>query len=681
MPVIPELDSGIQSFILPDLKGFSNEGRSPDSEIHRFKTRNTIVLNRYTRAMRKFLFIILFFVFTILTANANGSDFSARAAVERDEVFMGEPFAFQIQVSGSENPEQPDLSFLTDFQVNFNGGSRNSSSSVTIINGKVTRNVREGYVFSWQLTPLRTGNLVIPSIRVTSGGKSDSTSPIVISVTKPVETDDFKLRLLPSKQECYAGEPVMLTVKWYIGKNVQNFHFNLPFLEGGDFLFSDIDVDIQSGKNLYRIPLGSREAIAEEAKERFEGRDYLTLTFKIGLIPKTPGNIVLEGSTVSFSALSGYDSRRSGDPFSDLFDDDFFGMSRRGVYRNMVIPSNSPVLKVKELPLRGRPDDFSGYVGKYEIETEAEPTVMNVGDPVTLTISIKGPELLEHVELPYLNKQKELAFHFKIPPEMAAGRISGNEKIFTQTIRPLNSNVKQIPSLRIPFFDTESGEYRYAESRPVDITVNDTRVVTLLDAEGSSIAGPAGNEIESLRKGIAFNYEDMSVIEKKRLNPLSWLESMPVLLTIILMPLLYLTLMPVVFLYRKGRSNPLKIKARKNYNHLVQLLESTKKTEISSDLHIRVLNAFREYLGARLGMTSGAITFRDVEERLEEINIDKELIQRLKRLFDTCEAKSYAGCLQASNDPSLLKDGLMLAKDLERSLKQKLNSGGRNGRS
>jgi len=46
-----------------------------------------------------------------LTA-AGAEELSARAAVEAAEVFVGQAFQFQVQVSGSENPQEPDLSGL-----------------------------------------------------------------------------------------------------------------------------------------------------------------------------------------------------------------------------------------------------------------------------------------------------------------------------------------------------------------------------------------------------------------------------------------------------------------------------------------------------------------------------------------------------------------------------------------
>jgi len=114
-------------------------------------------------------------------------------------------------VSGADNPQQPDTSGIKDFTVVFQGGQQNSSSSITIINGKVTKEVNEGYYFSYQLTPARSGHLIIPSLTVKAGNNSAVTESIQITAREPSETEDFKFRVSLSQNRCYVGEPVILT--------------------------------------------------------------------------------------------------------------------------------------------------------------------------------------------------------------------------------------------------------------------------------------------------------------------------------------------------------------------------------------------------------------------------------------------------------------------------------------
>ncbi len=617
--------------------------------------------------MYKRPFIYLLFILTIC-ANAYTSELHVQTALERTEVYTGETFIFQLHVAGSENPEEPDLSHLDGFRVQFAGGSQNSSSSISIINGQMTREEKKGYIFSYRLTPLKTGTLVIPSIEVKSGNMTARTEPLVIVARKPSETENFKLRLTLSKEKCYTGEPVILTVTWYIGKNVNDFNFSLPLLNDKRFTFANPEVDTQSGKKLYRIQLGDSEAIGEEGQGTLDGKRYTTISFKKVLIPVKAGTIPVEQATVTCSALTGY-SRRSNDPFSNFFDDDFFGSSRRGVYSTVVVPSNAISLTVLDLPVEGRPANYNGHIGKYHIESTASPLEVNIGDPITLVIRISGPTYLEHLDLPPLNQQPAFKNSFRIPDERAGAEIKGEEKIFTQTIRPLSSGVKEIPAFELPYFDTEKGEYLVAKTVPIPITVNETKVVTLLDAEGTSETPVIGNGIETSNKGIAFNYEDIAVIEREYLSPLSCFINGPWLYLVFTPPVLFLLILSGVYISRKRNNDPLKVLSRKALNVLKKRLHEAEKATPAKACGI-VLDSFREYLSVKLRLSStGAVTFTDAKQHLESVNIENEIIEMVKDLFFSCEAGTYAGDITFKDNSSLIKKALDAAMELEKRLK------------
>ena len=607
-----------------------------------------------------------------LCPHVSAAPFSATAAVERTSLFEGEAFIYQIQVSGNENPERPDLSSITDFAVEFRGGRQNSSRSVRIVNGKVTQDVREGYVFSYQLTPKRLGVLTIPSITVRADGLSAQTDEVFVNVKKPVETDDFKLRLTLSKHHCYVGEPITLTVTWYIGKDVRDFSFFLPLLEDDDtFYFADPEIDRQSGKKLYRIPLGDKEAVGEKGRGRIDNKDFATISFEKILIPKRSGKVIIKPATVTCNALIRYERRRrfQDDFFSDFFNDDFFGRSRRGVYRNIVVPSNELSLNISELPEKNRPAGFAGHVGEYSIKASATPTEVSVGDPITLTISLTGPEYLEHIKLPTLNMQPEFANNFKIPKDRATGEISGKTKTFTQTVRALRPDVKQIPAIELSYFDTGNGNYQVARTEPIPLRVRKTRVVTALDAEGIEQQVPAGIEIETWSRGIAFNYEDMDVIENQHLGPLSWFRT-PIWMGMVLAPpALFLLLLAGVNIRQRRNADPQKAIARKAYGNLSKSLQKAGSASSSEKAFDLILDAFRNYLGDKLRMPRGALTFYDVKDRLTTKGVDQSTLKELKELFETCEAGRYAGTTGIMGTASITEKATRVAKSLETKLK------------
>jgi len=596
---------------------------------------------------------------------AGGGPLSATADVEKDELFLGESITFQVEITGSDHPGEPDLSALTDFRVEPLGGQTRNSESITIINGRMSRVVRRGYVFSYRLTPKRTGRLVIPALEVDADGQRLRTEPIVISVNEPAETEDFKLRLTLSKTKCYVGEPVTLTVTWYIGKEVRGFQFMLPFLDDRRFRVHDAEVEIDRTKSYLRVPLESGEVVAEKGQGRLDGQTYATVSFSKVLIPSRAGTFDIARATVVFDALVGY--RRSRDIFDDFFSDDFFGGSR-GVYERFVVPSNSPTLTVLELPAEGRPANFAGHVGRYRIHATASPTEANVGDPITLVITLSGPDYLRDVELPPLSSQPALARDFKIPQEMAAGKVEGKTKVFTQTIRATHAGVTQIPPIALAYFDTDSGKYDVARSRPIPLTIHGTRVVTARDAEGRELSTPK-SELTVWSQGIAHNYEDLSILENQRYG-LAALIDRPFWAATTLGPMaIYCLLLISTTMVRQARADPEGRKARRSYGRLRKRLQAAAAAAGASEVSREVLEAFREYLGSKLRLTSSAITYRDVESPLAERGVPGEMLQELRSLFQECEAGQYAGGDPVAESTSTAERALALAKRLEAALR------------
>ena len=618
------------------------------------------------------------FIVSVMFFSGHGAmaaDLTARAVVEKTEVSVGEPFIFQIQVSGSEDPQQPDTSAIRDFTVAFQGGQRNSSSSITIINGKMTRDVKEGYYFTYQLTPTREGRLTIPSIKVVAGNSSSQTDPIEISVGQPTETEDFKLRLSLSSSSCYVGEPVVLTVTWYIGKDVREFNFSLPVLTDTSFKFADIEVAGQQSGNVYRIPIGNSEVTGVKGNGTLNGKDYTTLTFKKVLIPLRAGNITIAPAVVSCNALVGYQRQRdqfNDRFFNDFFNDDFFNSARTGVYNTVTVPSNSLSIKVLGLPETGRPSDFAGHIGRYEISAKAAPVDISVGDPITLTLTLSGPEYLENVDMPALEKQPALTRDFRMPSESARGEVSGRTKVFTQTIRPLRAGITEIPAIELPYFDVDTQTYQIARTEPIPITVRATKLVTALDAEGNNTAGSAGkagSEVESLNRGIAVNYEDATVIEDTAGYSSAPFLSPFIKAMILSPPLIYLMLLTGVYIYRRRNADSGKVRSRKAYSRLSSALRSIGHGASMGQGGAILLDSLRNYLGDKLDRAGNTLTFNDRKETLSSRGLDQGIIDGLESIFRRCEEGRYAGSAGPADIAPIVERALALAREIEKKIR------------
>jgi hypothetical protein len=82
-----------------------------------------------------------------------------------------------------------------------------------------------------------------------------------------------------------------------------------------------------------------------------------------------------------------------------------------------------------------------------------------------------------------------------------------------------------------------------------------------------------------------------------------------------------------------------------------------------------LLEALRAYLGARLKLPPGALTFADVAGELRKRGAANEPVAELRALFEQCEAGRYAGGLHATDDPAkMIERARAAAEQLEREL-------------
>lgn len=615
------------------------------------------------------------------TSDADAQPLTANVAIEgggRESFFLGEPFRFQIQISGSDSPEKPDLSSLSSaFSVEELGGSPTTRKSVRYVNGRVTQTVHRSYVFDYRLSPKRAGSLVIPALTVKVGGKALRTTPVPVTVKKPGETADSKFRVSATKTQCYVGEPLRLTYTWYLdpeaGK-VSISGINVPLLASSDFSFPEEDLTGADRKRI--LQLGNRHVTFRQATGKLDGKSYTTVTFRLVAIPRRPGTFTVDPATVAFDVFERYrqQQRRRPRGFSsdDLFDG-FFGGGQQAVRRKVVVASNPLTLQVRQLPATGQPPGFAGHVGKYEIRASATPTEANVGDPITLTLVLSGPEYLAETELPSLHEQPALMENFKIPREIAEGRIEGRTKVFTQTLRATHAEVTEIPPIQLPYFDTQTGKYAIARTEPIPLSIKATKVVTAGDAEGRGPAVASGRKLAAWSRGIAHNYEGLDLLRDERHGPDVWLQS-PLCISLVgAPPVVYIALLFGVAGFRRRNADPLARRSRRALSEFEGHLRSARRS-FQADRpagYADLLNALRTYMSGKLrSSVAGALTFADVQADLSHRGVDEETLSALKALFDQCEASRYAGGTGAPGDAdTAVRQASSVVKSLERQLR------------
>lgn len=573
---------------------------------------------------------------------AGAEPVTVRAVVETDRVYAGESFAYRVIVEGATPQVQPQLPALDAFEVAYEGDQDVSSHSITIVNGRRTETVIEQYYFQYRLTALSPGQHTIPAAALTIDGRTYRTEPIAITVVQPTEHQDFKLRLALEKERVYVGEPVKLRLTWYLRQSVRGFALSLPlagaFAAGDPAAPANAQQGLLSGEYV-AVPFLGSEVLARRGQGTLNGEQFTTLTLEKVLIPQETGQFRIGPAAVELNIVTGQAPSRS--PFDDFFSGSSFFRSSpfgRETTRKLVVPSNELQLEVLPLP-EPRPASFTGLVGAYSIETAAAPTAVNVGDPITLTIRIRGPEPLGTIPAPALHAQQSLVADFKVSDEPTAPVVRDGSAVFTQTIRALNDRVTAIPPLDLSFFDVEAGEYRTVRSAPIPLVVRATRQVTAADAVGGSSDAPAAAAVETRPEGIAHNYEDADVLTDQgvglpeRLRHPAWLAAL-------LGPMaLYLGLAAVHVARRRSGADTANGRRRRALREALRELRAT-HSDTSTEA-TRTSRAVHGYLAATFDVPVAGLTPAEAERLLRARGMPQAAAVR--ELLERCDAARFAG--------------------------------------
>lgn len=161
-------------------------------------------------------------------------------------------------------------------------------------------------------------------------------------------------------------------------------------------------------------------------------------------------------------------------------------MSRSSAPKDMTIASPSSELKVLPLPAAGRPKDFSGAVGDFEVSSDVSPNRVAAGDPLTLHLRVSGIGNFDRVDSGMLDHLE----HWKTYPPKSSFKASDaaqthGEKVFEQPLIAETPGEQTIPALEFSYFNPRTQRYERAHTQPIKVMV----AASLAD---SALGVPAG---------------------------------------------------------------------------------------------------------------------------------------------------------------------------------------------
>lgn len=143
--------------------------------------------------------------------------------------------------------------------------------------------------------------------------------------------------------------------------------------------------------------------------------------------------------------------------------DPFWGRSIGNVVDAVGLSAPEVSVRVAALPERGKPEDFSGAVGDFEIAAEFPDGEIKNGEDTLLTVTISGVGSLEGVTLPNIPAMLPEGLQFKSMTDNVSHYIKdgelGSEVEIECVVMPKREGKFTIDNLSFSFYNTYTGKY------------------------------------------------------------------------------------------------------------------------------------------------------------------------------------------------------------------------------
>jgi hypothetical protein len=498
-------------------------------------------------------------------------------------------------------------------------GGPNQSVSNSWVNG--VRSFSKTYTYF--VTPSRKGKLTIGQASIEIEGEVYKTSPKQVEVTEAVNNpnspqarataiadDNLHLVAEISKSKPYLNEAVTVIYKLYFSSEISVSNVN------------EVEMPKYSDFWSHLIPIPKLEIKRGE----YKGEVYNYVTWrKAVLYPQKAGKLTLEPLTLNVSVDVPTNRR------------DFFG---NRVYQKTpkVITAGRRSINVRPLPEAGKPANFEGAVGAFDLTVKFNKTALKSSESFQATVKVSGRGNLKLFSLPKLSAPSSLEVYEPEHKESIKTNLLGMQGSIedTYTIVPEYQGNYPIPPLTFSYFDPVKESYVSLNSKEALIDVFEGPVAANPSQQGNPIKqAPLINE----------NYFDFIELETSLIpferevlyrSTRFWL--------LLFSP--YLLYFLVSFLKRRNESkviNPVTAR-QKHANRLAKkYLSSAKKALGEKERFYDALErALHNYLKAKLSIETSEFSKERIVSLLKEKNSQTSSISAFVSILEKCEAARYA---------------------------------------
>jgi hypothetical protein len=477
--------------------------------------------------------------------------------------------------------------------------------------------------YSYVLAPKSKGTFTIGQGIIVIGGETYKTIPKKVTVTEAVDNPggepslddiaDQNLHLIAevSNTDPYMNEPVSVVYKLYFSSTVGVSNFRpLDNPKYNNFWSQEIPF------SKYSIESGM-----------YQGQPYRYVVLKrVVLYPQKSGELDIEPLALEVSLEVPTDKRN------------FFG-ERIYVNTNKTVSAGKRSIRVKPLPVEGKPADFSGAVGDFRFSVETSKNALNASESLQAKVTVSGKGNLKLFQLPELSLPSSLEVYDPEFTEAVRTTLSGMQGSVTEayTIVPTYQGKYPIPEVSFSYFNPETEQYERLTSDPITINV-------LEGPTAVSEAEPAANQV--LKQTINAGDQFFFIKLKPNLQLREWKPFFGSLEHIIGMiaPLMIIPLFILLRRRKEERDRDVEGNKIKRANRLARkYLSTARKTLGDKDaFYVALEKALHNYLKAKLKIETSEFSKDKIRELLGSRGIGTEAIAAFTGLLENCEMARYS---------------------------------------
>ncbi|MAC62591.1 MAG: BatD protein [Flavobacteriaceae bacterium] len=585
--------------------------------------------------MLKFLKLYFFSFFVILTFNLQAQvSFDAKVSKKR----LGLNERLRIDFEMNENGDNFNPPLFKNFQI-ISGPQQAVSRSW--VNG--VQSFSKTYTYF--LTPRSKGNFTIGQAEVTINGEIYKTSPIEIEVTNAVKKPndpnnvegqiDGNIHLVAevSNPNPYLNEGITIIYKLYFRNPISVSDVSeLETPSYGDFWS-------------HLIKIGRAEI---NMRGTFKGESYNEVVWrKAVLYPQKSGNLILEPLTLDLT-LSLPSNRR------DLFGRRILTQSQK------TITTGEKVIKVKDLPKKNKPENFSGAVGKFDFDLILNKNTLKASESFQAKIKVRGKGNLNLFNLPSINVPNTLEVYEPEHNEKVKVTLSGIQGTVedSYTIVPQFQGKYPIPSIEFTYFDPKLEAYKTLFSQELIVDVYDGPTSGLPSVN----SGLSKSKNSIVPNDSSFRFIKLDTKLQQKNQKIFWRSYL--FWALLFIPIVLIITSILIKKYILNQTEDLTIRKQKRAQQLAKkYLSSAKKViQDQAKFYEALERALHNYLKAKLKIETTELSKSKIQKLLNDKGIDKQISSEYVEVIENCERARYAPGSSINTKEDLEKSGELISK-------------------